>query len=199
MRVMRISTIEISRRRSVATAVGMLCVLALSACSSSSKTANGAATPNPKKAATLLQTALKEEVDGNTAQAKTDFAQVVLLDPQNKYGFYNLGLIAQNAGDNTDAENQYRLAISIDPKFSLALYNLGILRTAAGDDAGAIDLYRRSIASNPAFANAHFNLGLLLRKTGKTADGNAEVRAAVKLDATLASKATALGIPVSGK
>jgi Tfp pilus assembly protein PilF len=188
------------RGRVVATAVGMLCVLALGACGSSSKGGSGSTPKDPKAAAaTLLQKALKEEIAGNTAQAKIDFTEVVRLDPQNKYGFYNLGLIAQNDSQNSEAENQYRLTLSIDGQYAPALYNLAILRTVAGDTPGAIDLYRRAIASNPNSANAHFNLGLLYRKTGKTAQGNAEVQKAVKLDATLASKALAQGIPLTGK
>jgi Tfp pilus assembly protein PilF len=200
--IMRNFTITRVRGRfAVATATGLVCLLALGACGSKSSGSSDTTTPkNPQKAAaTLLQKALQEEIAGNTAQAQTDFAEVVRLDPQNKYGFYNLGLIAQNAGKNADAANQYRLALTIDGSFAPALYNLGILQTAAGDTTGAIDLYRRAIAASPNTANAHFNLGLLLRKTGKTAEGNKEVQTAVKLDPTLASKAAAQGVPLPGK
>jgi Tfp pilus assembly protein PilF len=200
--IMRNFTINGTRGRfAAATAVGMVCLLALGACGSSSKGSGGTTVPKDPKAAaaTLLQKALKEEVAGNTAQAQTDFAEVVRLDPQNKYGFYNLGLISQNAGKNTDAANQYRLALTIDGTFTPALYNLAILQTAAGDTSGAIDLYRRAIASSPNSANAHFNLGLLLRKSGKIADGNKEVQTAVKLDPSLAGKAAAQGVPLPTK
>ena len=178
-------------------AAGLLCVLALGACSSSSK--GGTTKPNPKKAATLLNQALREQVAGKTAQAQTDFKEVIRLDPNNKFGYYNLGLIAQSAGNKSEAENQYRLALTIDSKYAPALYNLGILRAQAGATADAIDLYRRAIAANAVFADAHFNLGLLLRHTGKIAEGNAEVQAAVKLEPTLAAKAQAQGVPLTGK
>src|SRR5438552_3891459 len=122
------STNTVRRRGAVATALGVAFLLTLGACGSDSK--GGTNTSNPadakKAAAALLTKALNEEVAGDTAQAKKDFTEVVRLDPTNKYGFYNLGLIAQNAGSNSEAENQYRLAISIDGKFASALYNLAI-------------------------------------------------------------------------
>jgi tetratricopeptide (TPR) repeat protein len=173
----------------------LLIFLALGACSSDS---NGGTTSgtNPKKASTLLNKALQEQVTGDVAQAKKDFEEVVRLDPQNKYGFYNLGLIEQNAGNDTAAENQYKLALAIDGKFEPALYNRAILRAKAGDTAGAIALYRAAIASNKKDPSPHFNLGLLLRQTGKTDEGNKEVQTAVKLDPSLRSKATAQGVPL---
>ena len=180
--------------------VGLLCVLALGACSSSSKGGSGAGTPSTavgNQASSLLNKALQEEVSGNVAQAKTDFTEVVRLDPNNKFAHYNLGLIAQRAANNSEAESEYRQTLTIDPKYPDALYNLAILRANAGAGSEAIDLYRRVIAADAKFAAAHFNLGLLLRGAGKTADGNAEVQTAVKLDPSLAARAKAQGIPLA--
>ena len=68
-------------------AAGLLCVLALGACSSSSKKGTGTTgTTNAKQAATLLNKALQEQVSGNTSQAEKDFTEVVRLDPKNKFG-----------------------------------------------------------------------------------------------------------------
>jgi Tfp pilus assembly protein PilF len=179
-------------------AAGVLCVLAVSACGSSSK--GGSTTkPDRKKTVTLLNKALQQLVAGKTTQAQTDFEEVIRLDPSNKFAYYNLGLIDQTAGKRAAAESQYRLVLTIDNKYAPALYNFGILRAQASATADAIDLYRRAIASLPTSADAHFNLGLLLRTTGKTAEGNAEIQAAVKLEPALAGKTQAQGIPLTGK
>jgi len=177
--------------------IGVVGALALVACGSSS---HGAAPPttSPANAGTVLTKALQELVAGQTAQAKTDFEQVLRLDPKNKYADYNLGYIAQIGGNRSDAETQYRLALAIDQKYGPALYNLAILRTADGATAAAISLYRRAIAADEKDANAHFNLGLLLRQTGNTNDGNAEVTTAVRLKPSLTAAAVAQGVPGLG-
>jgi Tfp pilus assembly protein PilF len=177
------------------TVAALLCVCVLGACGSSSKSGNGPATTNPKSATALLNKALQEHVAGKLAEAKADYEAVIRLDPQNKFAFYNLGLIAQTQHGSVEAESNYQLALTIDPSYEPALYNLAIVRTAAGDATGALDLYERAIAASPKDAKAHFNLGLLLRKIGKVTQGNAQVAAAVKLDPSLASQATAQGFP----
>jgi Tfp pilus assembly protein PilF len=174
------------------TATSIALVLTFGGCSSSKSPAGGTG-----PGAAQLNKALTEIINGQLPQAATDLQSVIKIDPQNKYAFYNLGYIYQTEQKRADAEAQYRLALAIDPKYEPALYNLAILRTADGDVTGAIQLYRQAIASNANDASAHFNLGLLLRQTGKTKDGNAEVRAAVKIQPSLAGAAKAQGVPGS--
>jgi len=161
-----------------------------------STTTTSAPTTGKKAAAALLDQGLKALNSGNLGTAKSLFAQVIKADSQNKYGYYNLGLVYQTEGKNQSANLQYHVALTIDPTYEPALYNLAILRTAAGDTAGAIGLYQQAIAANPNDPNPHFNVGLLLRKTGKVSEGNLEVQAAVKLKPSLATVATAQGIPL---
>ena len=187
-------------RRAAAAAVGLALVVTLGACSSSAKPGAGATTTGPasvKATAALLQKALQEQVAGNLTQAQTDYMQVIVQDPKNKYAYYDLGLIYQTQGKGSDAESQYRLALTLDTKFGPALYNLAILRTSDNDITGAVDLYRQAIAANAKDANAHFNLGLLLRQTHQPG-GNAEIQTAVNLEPSLAAKATAQGVPLTG-
>jgi len=168
---------------------------ALAACGSSSYDSKASPSTTLPNARTLLAKALREMSSQQTDQAQTDFEEVLRLDPQNKYAYYNLGYIAQIGGHDTDAETQYRHSLAIDPKFEPALYSLAILRANAGATEEAIGLYRQAIAVKAKDANAHFNLGLLLRHTGKTDEGNAEIALAVQLDPSLASKAAAQGVP----
>ncbi|MDQ1481225.1 MAG: hypothetical protein QOI44_2086, partial [Actinomycetota bacterium] len=151
-----------------------------------------------KDTAKILNQGLAKQKTGNVADAEKDFKEVIKRDPNNKYAYYDLGLICQNQQKNTEAETAYRRAIAIDPKFEVALYNLGILRANANDVNGAIDLYRRAIAANAKDPNAHFNLGLLLRGQKKTEEGNAEVQTAVNLDPKLRPKAINEGVPLTG-
>jgi Tfp pilus assembly protein PilF len=179
---------------------GVALVLALGACGSDSKSGGSSTkgTGDAKGTAALLQKALQKQVTGDLAGAEPDFLEVIRRDPENKFAYYDLGLIYQTQNKDADAESQYRLALGIDPKFAPALYNLAILRTVAQDAGGAIDLYRRAIAVNAKDANSHFNLGLLLRKAGQTALGNAEVQTAVNLDSSLRTKAINEKVPLVG-
>jgi Tfp pilus assembly protein PilF len=186
-----------SRRRRIWIAVCV--VLLLCAVSVGALVVLRGGTRSPKlNAAALVANGLRAQVAGDLASAGRDYSQAIADDPKNKFAYYNLGLIQQTAGDKVGAENSYRAALSIDRTFPQALYNLAILRTAVNSLPEAIDLYRRAIAASPKAADAHFNLGLLLRQTGNTAEGNSEVQAAVKLDPSLAPRAKAQGIPLSG-
>ena len=121
-------------------------------------------------AATLLKQALRDYVSGNVQVAKGEFHQVVSLDPNNKYGWYNLGVIAQYAGDKEGAARDYDKALALDPKFESALYNVGVLRYGAGDWDGAISYLTRATAAKPKDASAWWNLGLALAHKHPKAD-----------------------------
>lgn len=133
----------------------------------------------------LLNKALKEQAQGQIEQASQDYEALVAQDPKSKLGHYNLGLIAQLAGDDTTATARYNTTLTIDPGYDPALYNLAIITDKRGDAKGATDLYRRAIAANPKGANAHFNLGLLLRRLGRSRDGVAELNTAIALNPSL--------------
>jgi tetratricopeptide (TPR) repeat protein len=199
-------------RRAGAVAAVIALAVALGACSSSGKPGatgicSSAAAPGKpgtttakyaKDTATILNTGLSKQRAGNIADAEKDFKTVIKRDPNNKYAYYDIGLICQNQQKNAEAETAYRRSIAIDPKFEVALYNLAIVRANANDVNGAIDLYRRAIASNAKDPNAHYNLGLLLRGQGNKQEGNAEVQTAVNLDPTLRPKAISEGVPLTG-
>src|SRR2546430_15611809 len=121
-------------------------------------------------AATLLSKALRDYASGNVQGAKSEFQQVVTIDPNNKYGWYNLGVIAQYAGDKKVATSDYNKALALDPKFESALYILGVLRYAAGDWDGAISYLTRATAAKPKDASAWWNLGPALAHKHTKAD-----------------------------
>src|SRR5690242_5355053 len=100
----------------------------MSACGSSSKPSQGSSS---QQAAVLLSKALSDYFSGNVEVAKSEFQQVVDLDPNNKYGWYNIGVIAQQSNDSKTAEADYKKALALDPNFEPVLYNLGVLRYGA--------------------------------------------------------------------
>ena len=183
--------LEASARRSLTAPAGatlVIVALLVAGCSSS----KGSTATKPTSAANsstpslkLLNKGLQEQAQGQTEQAKRDFQALVVLDPKNKLGYYNLGVIAQLAGDDVTAADDYGKTLKIDPRYELALYNLAILTDKKGDPAGAVDLYRRAIAINAKDANAHFNLGLLLQRRGKAGEGVTEINKAIALDPSL--------------
>ena len=74
-------------------AIGVL-VVAMGACGSSSKGSSGPAT---------ISSALALYYAGETSKATTQFHDIVKADPTNKFGWYNLGVIAQYAGNSKEA------------------------------------------------------------------------------------------------
>ncbi len=148
----------------------------------------GGSKSKDQQASDLLNQGLQQHVDGKLDEAAATYREVLKKDPQNKFAFYNLGLIDQTQNKLQSAENNYRLALNIDPDYGPALFNLAIIRTAAGATQDAIDLYRHAIIVTPDPAGAHLNLGLLLRKAGQVPEGDAEVKLAIQLDPTLATR-----------
>src|SRR6266567_1366009 len=116
-----------------------------------------------QRASDALNKGLQAHAAGRLDEAAKDYREVLSHDPQNKYAYYDLGVIDQTQNRPAQAENNYRLALSIDPNFPSALFNLAILRADAGSAQEAVDLYRRDIAADPNNARAHLNLGVLLR------------------------------------
>lgn len=121
-------------------------------------------------------------------QQKTHFQQIVNRDPTNRYGWYNLGVIAQNAKDTKAAAQDFNKAIAIDPHFESPLYQLGLLYFQANDLPDAITYLGRAVAANPMDANAHWQLGLALAHTHMAADSRhavQELNAALRINPRL--------------
>lgn len=156
-------------------------VMTVAACNSKSEA---------DQATEALNAGLQAHVAGNLEQASTQYKECLKHDAANKLCLYNLGLIAQTQGRAAEAENYYRLALATDANYAPALFNLAILRTAASPPAidEAIGMYRQVLITQPENAAAHLNLGLLLLGQGKTAEGNASIATAVRLDPTLGAR-----------
>ena len=159
----------------------------------SSSTANAAASR-------LFDEGLQAQVHGQPALAANDYLRSVKIDPENKVAWYDLGLIQQDAGNNSQAEIYYERSSALDPQYVPPLYNLATL-VAPRSPASAVKLYEKVIAVEPGFAQAHLDLGFALQALGQRARGNAQIAEAVRLDPSLSlrvpssSTTTAPGTP----
>ena len=94
---------------------------------------------------------------------------------------FNLAL-AYGATGNPEEIPEYRRTIEIDPDYVLAYLNWGASLYEKGQYEEAIKIYRQGIDVNPLFASLHYSLGLALEQTKKTAEAEAELTLAAKID-----------------
>jgi tetratricopeptide (TPR) repeat protein len=146
----------------------------------------------------VLNEALTAHAAGDLDQAVDLYEQVLVLDPQNRFAYYNLGLIDQTRGHDAAAADEYEQAIAVAPDFAPAMFNLAIIRAEQGAIDEAIALYRDVIAVDETDARAHLNLGFLLIDAGERKEGQRELDRAVELDPSLESRITG-GEPVEGE
>lgn len=146
----------------------------------------------------VLAAALEAHAAGDLDEAVELYEEVLVLDPQNRFAYYNLGLIDQTRGLDESAAAEYEQAIAVAPGFTPAMFNLAIIRAGQGAVDEAIALYRDVIALDDADARAHLNLGFLLVESGEREEGERELSRAVELDPSLASRIPG-GEPVEGQ
>jgi Tfp pilus assembly protein PilF len=161
-------------------AIALLLALTLAAC-------GGDGAPS-EDADERLQEALRLHAEGDLAAAEEAYEDVLRLDPQNPFAYYNLGAISQGRGDADVAETNYRAALQIDADMVPALFNLAILRTQADDLKEATSLYEHVLELQPGYAAAHLNLGFVLLERGKEEKAQIRLDEAVRLNPELASR-----------
>ena len=64
-----------------------------------------------EKSSDALNKGLEAHLAGRLDEATTDYREALALDPQNKFAYFNLGLIDQTQNRLDAAENNYRVAI----------------------------------------------------------------------------------------
>lgn len=163
----------------------------LGGCSGDDSSADGptsaeaTTTESSDATATLVQSGLDQLGSGDTAGATSTFRNVLILDPGNLYAHYNLGLIAQQAGDEETAIAEYDAALATQDDYAPALFNRGILAETR-DLEQAVDLYERAVAADDEFARAYMRLGFAQVHLGNTEDGEQALARGVALDPAMA-------------
>lgn len=103
------------------------------------------------------------------------------LYPRDAGAHFNLAL-AYGALGNAEEIPEYQRTIEIDPDYVLAYLNWGAALYAKGQYEDAIKIYRQGIEVNPLFASLHYSLGVALEQQKKTAEAQAELALAAKID-----------------
>ncbi|MFE7133024.1 tetratricopeptide repeat protein [Streptomyces sp. NPDC057638] len=136
------------------------------------------------RANALLESGLTHFRHQEIAQAQTAFEHVLVLDPENKVAWFNLGSLAQGRGHRADALQSYDAALKADPSYTSALFNKALLLETSDPDA-ALALLRRAVAADPKASTAYFHIGQVLARQSRDAPARDAYRRAVALDPSL--------------
>jgi Flp pilus assembly protein TadD len=148
-----------------------------------SPTSPAAAKP-VRKAQDLLRTGIRQGEDKDFSGATRTFRKILVLEPANKFAWYNLGVVAQHEKRTADARAAYDHALKIDPGFESALYNKAILLGPTDTDQ-AIVLLRHIVDADPKAATAYLHLGQALARKGRHGEAREAFGHAVHADPTL--------------
>jgi tetratricopeptide (TPR) repeat protein len=144
--------------------------------------------PPTNSAAALLNTGIAQATAKQYPQAETTFRDVLVLSPNNKFAWYNLGLIAQEENHASESVADYSRAVSIDPKYTPAMYNKAILLEHT-DVHSALALYQQITAINPKAATAYLRESFVYDRLGDKSQAKQARARALALDPSL-SKVT---------
>ncbi|MGW0881623.1 tetratricopeptide repeat protein [Streptomyces sp. NPDC002671] len=142
---------------------------------------------NKRDADLLLQAGIAQQENHDVEAADRSYRRTLELDPQNKYAWYNLGVMAHEAGRAAVARADYDKALKIDPAFTSALFNEGLLLESSDPDRAG-ELLKRVIAGNPKAGAAHLHLGRIRAQQNHGKDAADEFRHAVAADPSLRSQ-----------
>ena len=109
------------------------------------------------------------------------------LYPEDSDAHFNLAL-AYGAMGNAEEIAEYRRALKIDPDLVVTYINWGAALYEKGQYQDAIKVYREGINVNPLIASLHYSLGLALEQEKKTAEAEAEMALARKIDPNVGTR-----------
>lgn len=153
--------------------------------SSSQSTSKTSAQSAANSAAALIDAGIAQANAKQYQQAETTFRDVLVVSPNNKFAWYNLGLLAQVQNKPSSALAAYAKALAIDPRYTPAMYNKAIVLERT-DLSAALALYQQITSVNPKAATAFLRESFVYDRLGdKTKAKQARARA-VALDSSLA-------------
>ncbi len=107
---------------------------------------------------------------GHFQDAEADLLAVVDTAPDHHRGWFELGLLAKDRGDDALAQQRFHRALSLDPENIEAGYQTALSSLAMGQPEAAIDGLRRVLQKIPGHTGAVYNLGRALQSNGQTQD-----------------------------
>jgi tetratricopeptide (TPR) repeat protein len=154
---------------------------------SSSQSSSSTAAPSSASSATaLIDTGIAQANARQYQQAETTFRDVLVVSPENKYAWYNLGLIAQVQNQSSPAVADYSKALSIDPKYTPAMYNKAILLERTNLHS-ALALYQQITSINPKAATAYLRESFVYDRLHEQSKAKQARARALALDPSLST------------
>jgi Flp pilus assembly protein TadD len=120
----------------------------------------------------------------------------VYLTPHNSDGYFNLGVMAQDAGDTKEAARSYELAVALNPHHDSAHNNLGLIHFVEHRGRAAVHHFQAAIAAVPGSAVAWANVAraFAIAKEPRVEEASRASERALSLDPTRADAYHALGL-----
>lgn len=151
-----------------------------------SASASAAAAAQAQVVNKLIKAGLSDAQAGRLEEAKATFNNVLALQKDNKYGYYNLGVIASQQHDSATAQINYTAALAIDPDYFPALFNKAYILEST-DKATALSLYKRATKNNPKAASSFLRASFLETALGQNDNAKIDHDKAIALDPSLAA------------
>ena len=124
---------------------------------------------------------------GNPSVSVRILTLATRLYPEDSDAHFNLAL-AYGAIGNAEEIPEYRRALEIDPDLVVNYINWGATLYEKGQYQDAIKVYREGINVSPLIASLHYSLGLALEREKKTAEAEAEMALARKIDPNVGTR-----------
>jgi arylsulfatase A-like enzyme/Flp pilus assembly protein TadD len=99
-------------------------------------------------------------------EGRRAFEHALETEPELAQPHFNLGVLAEEAGDAAAAAAHYRRAVDLAPSHFQARFNLGLLYGGLGRAAEQQEQWEAAIAANPDFVRGYYFLAKLLMDRG---------------------------------
>jgi tetratricopeptide (TPR) repeat protein len=181
--------------------IGVLCVLILAGCKSSSQpnannsanssgSANGV-TPNPQEARSFLEKGKLLYHDDQDSEAVEAFQQAIKLDPTLAEAHFRLGLSLEALNKADEAEKEYKLAIESYKKYfeneenqkdGEAHYDLAQTYAGLHQYSEAIREYRQAVKTRSEDPDIYYDMGVAHTKLAQYSEAANAFSKSLELD-----------------
>jgi len=135
----------------------------------------------------------------DNVRATLEMRRALKISPRHPFAHYGLGLILKQEGKTAEALEQFAKVLEVDPDDPDTHYNQGLLYARDGKHAEAIGSLTKTLTLQPTNVSARFRLATSLLAVGKKEEGNREMAAFQKMNASGAGITLGLQYTEQGK